>query len=526
LINSVSPPSHHARLAPTYLPFAAMGLLSSRHGPIASYLSAVTAVLTALLVAWGLAALTPAPPVRLVFVAAVLLVASLNGLGPALAASALSLLAFTLFFMPPFGSLPMEGDADLPTLTLFGAVILLTAHMASRLRSEAEVARSAAHKTENLYAVSRRLATAGSPDAVLAAVVDHLAATLDGKALALTADLHGTLSAAATTRLTADGQLLQLATTAWLESEPKAPPLWHLLPLDAARGRMALIVLRLPRPLDPEQRQLVEAIRDQAALALERTLLATDLAQARLLTETEQLRSALLSSLSHDLRTPLASIIGSTGSLLAYGDSFAATDRRELLQTVLDEAERLNRYIQNLLDMTRLGHGVLKLQRDWSDLHDIVATAVERLRSPLACFQVEVAIHPAIPLLYVQGVLLEQVLVNLLDNAACHSAPGETITIRAEPSTNGVEIAVLDRGPGIPEADRERVFDMFYSAHRGDRRPHGGTGLGLAICRGLVTAHGGHIEALAGPDGRGTTMRITLPIPAHEQPTSDSGEQP
>ena len=262
----------------------------------------------------------------------------------------------------------------------------------------------------------------------------------------------------------------------------------------------------------PEQDELARDLREQATIALERTRLVGDLEEARVVSETERLRSALLSSVSHDLRTPLASIIGSATSLLEYRSTLSAADERELLTTVVEESRRLDRYIQNLLDMTRLGEGRLTLKRDWVDLHDIVSSARQRLGESLAAVRLEVALGADVPLLWVHGVLLEQAFVNLLDNAINFSPPGGTITIAASRDGDSLRVDVCDEGPGIPVAEREKIFDMFYTVRHGDRRPTGGTGLGLAICRGMIGAHGGSIAALDGRGGKGTCMRILLPL--------------
>ena len=231
------------------------------------------------------------------------------------------------------------------------------------------------------------------------------------------------------------------------------------------------------------------------------------------MSETEQLRSALLSSVSHDLRTPLASIIGSTSSLLELGESFSEQNRRELLGTVLSEARRLDRYIQNLLDMTRLGQGKITLRRDWVDIRDLIASATARLRATgedLPVFDVKV--DSAAPMAWVHGVLIEQALVNLLDNAARFSPPDGHVAIEAQQIGEQLEIQVCDQGPGIPAEARAKVFDMFYTVRQGDRAVQQGTGLGLAICRGLVGAHGGTVDVTDGRDGEGTCMVIHLPL--------------
>jgi K+-sensing histidine kinase KdpD len=250
------------------------------------------------------------------------------------------------------------------------------------------------------------------------------------------------------------------------------------------------------------------------AQAAERTRLVASLEAARLEGETEKLRTALLSSVSHDLRSPLAAVIGAASSLTAYGDRLSEGERRELLDSIRGESERLDRYIQNLLDMTRLGSGPIKLRRGWIGLDELIASAVGRLHKLFPAVEVVVEIEPGLPPLHVHAALIEQAAFNVLENAAKFSPAGEPIHVRARRG-EGERLAldVTDRGPGIPAAERAKVFDLFYTAARGDRAPHG-SGLGLTIVRGMIGAHGGRVEALPGDDGVGTTIRVTLPLPA------------
>ncbi|HEY4582864.1 MAG TPA: ATP-binding protein, partial [Lysobacter sp.] len=267
--------------------------------------------------------------------------------------------------------------------------------------------------------------------------------------------------------------------------------------------------------LAPEQRRLAEAIAEELAQALERVRLVTDLADARVTGETERLRSALLSSVSHDLRSPLAAIIGAAGSLDAYGGAMVEADRRALLDTIRLEGERLDRYIQNLLDMTRLGHGGLTLRRDWIGVDELLGSAAARLRRYQPDVRVDLRVDPDAGAIWVHAALVEQALFNVLENAARFSPPGEAVAVDARRLDDGaLRIDVADRGPGIPEDERSRIFDMFFSVERGDRGREG-TGLGLAITQGMIGAHGGSVEALPGVGGahgpRGTIIRIVLP---------------
>jgi two-component system sensor histidine kinase KdpD len=273
--------------------------------------------------------------------------------------------------------------------------------------------------------------------------------------------------------------------------------------------------------MSPDQRRLLGALAGQAAVAIERTRLVREMEQARLQVETERLRDALLSSVSHDLRTPLVSIVGAASSLLTYGASYDETARRDLLLTIQEEAERLNRFVGNLLDMMRLESGELKLNRQWVDIGDVIGTAASRLSQALGQHRLAVEVAPDLPALWLDFVLIEHVLVNLLENAAKYSPPGTTIHVKAGRRGRTVVVEVVDEGVGVPPADLERIFDKFYRVQRGDRQG-AGTGLGLSICRGIVEAHGARISARSPANGKGTAFVMTFPI-EKEPPLLDEG---
>jgi two-component system sensor histidine kinase KdpD len=291
---------------------------------------------------------------------------------------------------------------------------------------------------------------------------------------------------------------------------------WLFIPLKSKRGKLGLLSVAFSDPerhLTPEQAHLLEALVDQVAVAIERTNLAQDIEEVRVVTETERLRSALLSSVSHDLRTPLVSIIGSATSLASKDAKLKESDRAHLVETILDESERLNRYVQNLLDMTRLGYGALQPNREWSDLREVAGRAVKQVGKLARGQNIALALGSDLPPVLIDPVLIEQVLVNLLDNAIKYSPSGTTIAVEAERAAETMIVRVTDEGPGIPPDAREAVFDMFYRVRAGDKQA-AGTGLGLSICRGLVEAHGGKIAAKPGKGGRGTTIEFTLPLSA------------
>jgi len=264
--------------------------------------------------------------------------------------------------------------------------------------------------------------------------------------------------------------------------------------------------------LNPDERRLLDALADQAAVAIERVSLASVLAESRVLAETERLRAALLTSISHDLRTPLASIVGAVSSLRSFSEKYDAEQREELLATLQEEAERLNRFVNNLLDMTRLESGAIELQREPFDIGEIVGAALRRAADVLEHHHLEIDLEPDLPMLSVDAVLIEQVLFNLLDNAAKYAPAGSRIEIRARRESAQVAVDMCDEGPGIPSADLERIFDKFYRVLAQDRR-RAGTGLGLAICRGFVEAHGGRITAENRADRTGTVLKVSLPVP-------------
>ena len=245
---------------------------------------------------------------------------------------------------------------------------------------------------------------------------------------------------------------------------------------------------------------------------MERVRLVGDVEQAKLNSEADRLRSALLTSISHDLKTPLASIIGAVGTLKDFGDVLDEAAKRDLVTTVQDEAERLNRFIANLLDMTRLESGALEPRSGFHDLGEIIGSALQRAGKVLRHHRVHLQVSDKLPMLKLDPVLFEQVLFNILDNAAKYSPAGSTISIRAEQSGGTVRLQIVDEGEGIPEQDIEKIFDKFYRVRKGDQ-VRAGTGLGLPICRGFVEAMGGTIAAANRPDRSGVVITLNLPIP-------------
>jgi two-component system sensor histidine kinase KdpD len=275
--------------------------------------------------------------------------------------------------------------------------------------------------------------------------------------------------------------------------------------------------------LTPDQRRLLDALMDQAALAVERVRLVEDLDRAKRTVETDRLRSALLTSISHDLKTPLAAILGAASTLHGFSDALDDHAKADLLATIIDEAERLNRFIANLLDMTKLESGAIAPNAALHDLGEVVGSALERASKILAHHRVEVDLARNLPIVEIDPVLFEQVLFNLLDNAAKYAPAGTTVRVQSWRDGDTIGLQVLDEGDGILPGDIEQIFDKFYRARKVDQ-VRAGTGLGLAISRGFIEAMHGTISAANRTDRTGAVFTIRLPVPAQAE-TADAAPQ-
>jgi len=449
----------------------------------------------------------------LIFIVAVVLVAARTRMTAAVIAAVSCFFAYNFFFIEPRFTLMIGARQGAITVVLFLVAALVAGRLASKLRMQVLALRAANAHATALQTLGRQLSTAGDVGQVLQAGRDALRRAMDAEVMLQAGEhtLH-TQALDEKDRAAADWAMRHRQPSGRY-TDTLAGSGWWFLPLVLGERETGVVGLRMPdgaARLGAEQRRLAEAMTEDIAQALVRARLVADLEDARVGNETERLRSALLSSVSHDLRSPLASIIGAASSLDHYGQAMDEHDRRSLLETIRIEGERLDRYIQNLLDMTRLGHGGLTLNRDWIGVDELIGSAVTRLQryEPQARF--EVSTEPALAPIWVHPALVEQALFNVLENAAKFSPVGEAVAVDARRVDGALRIDVRDRGPGIPEDERRRIFDMFYSVERGDRGRQG-TGLGLAITQGMIGAHGGSVEALPGADGRGTTIRITLP---------------
>jgi two-component system sensor histidine kinase KdpD len=455
----------------------------------------------------------------MIFIIAVLAVASRARMLASVLTAVLCFLSYDFFFIPPFYTFYIAADQGVYTVLLFLAAALIATRLASKLRSQVLALRAANTHAVALQEMGNKLSTAADLGQVMIAGQAALKHALHAEVWYRIDHLEAEPGSVVLTdkdKVAADWSL-QHAQACGRFTDTLTASSWWFLPMSAEKETFGVIALYLPgepKQLPFEQRRLAEAMVQDIAQAALRTRLVSDLEAARVTSETERLRSALLSSVSHDLRSPLSSMIGSAESLMSYGHAMGEEDRHSLLETIRLEGERLDRYIQNLLDMTRLGHQGLTLSRDWIGVDELIGSATRRLERYMhgTCFNIQ--IPPALPDLYVHPALIEQALFNVLENAAKFSPPNEAIDVLIHPvQDDQLMIDISDKGPGIPEQERKRIFDMFYSVERGDRGQYG-TGLGLTIVRAIVGAHMGKVEALSGNQGQGTTIRITVPVQA------------
>lgn len=502
-----------------------------RPGPL-PYLAALATVAGALGLGLVLQSSLGHESTDLVFLTAVVAVAVRFGLYPSLAAVLASSLAYNFFFLPPLYTFTIADPTNVVALFFFTLVAVVVSNLAGRVRAEATISGARSRATEALYGFSRKLASCGTLDDVLWATAYQIALMLRLRVVLLLPETGGVNAGTVTVMAGYPPEDFldeaDLAAAKWTfdhgrpagrgaDTLPGAKRLF--LPLRTGRGMVGVVGLDGDKPgplLTPDQRRLLDALADQGALAIERVHLVEDLDRARRSAETDRLRQALLSSLSHDLKTPLAAVLGSATTLRDLGDALDREAQGELLATIIDEAERLNRFIANLLDMTKLESGALAPNLAPHDLAEIVGTALARVAKILSPHRVDLALRPGLPPLSLDAVLMEQVLFNLLDNAAKYAPEGSRVRIEGWHETRhegeAVVLAILDEGEGIPEGDEERIFDTFYRVRKRDR-VRAGTGLGLAISRGFVEAMGGRITARNRPDRTGAVFTLTLPVP-------------
>lgn len=472
----------------------------------------------------------------MVYLLGVIGVALLGRRGPAVMASLLSASALNFFFIAPVHTFLLDNPLYWITVCVLAVTGIVISTLVVRTRSEVDASRQRERRTVTLYSMSRDLAAAGTAAEVAALAAHHVGSVLGGRTVVLLADEAGKL--AVPDRAGPDSPqpgldrqdlavaqwVLEHAQPAGLGTDTLPACAWLLVPLATSAACTGVIGVRPHnlRPLAPDQVELLTTLSALAAGAVERIALTDKVRRAQVQVEAEKMRSTLLSSVSHDLRTPLTGIIGAAGTLIESQNELPDGVRRELLTTISDEAERVNRLVGNLLDMTRLDSGLVVPNREWLPVEELIGSAVRRCAARLGGRSVRVVLPDNLPMLHGDPVLLDQALVNLLDNAAKYSPAGAEIEVSARADGSSVAVCVSDRGPGVPADQREHVFEKFFRGPASGKVA--GAGLGLAICRAIATVHGGRVWLEDRPGG-GSVFCFALPLETPPQVGEDR-EQP
>lgn len=469
------------------------------------------------------------PNISLVFLLSVLGSAAIGGYVSALIAAILSTLAYNFFFIDPLYTFTIAAPHEVFALFVFLAVAIISGGFASRIREQAKVAGTRATALQSLYDFSRKLAGTDKKDDAIWLAVSQLQVSLRRSIVFLTAS-KGEFEVAAVWPPDTELNVTDMAAARWAHEKRETAGYatgtlpnsrFQFRPLLGPHGIVGVCGIAYSGDdIDPASERSLSAILDQTAIALDRARLSEETIQQAAQLEGERYREALLSSISHDLRTPLATITGAASSLNDLGDRMSGESRRDLLQSIEEEAQRMSRFVANLLDMTRIEAGSLKPKQDWLEIGDVVHSTVERTRKYAPYRKIETRIAADLPFVRGDSVLLGQVLFNLLDNAIKYGGE-EPITVYVRQDGDEVVISVTDLGRGIPPEDLEKVFEKFYRRGKADGRAPG-TGLGLSIARGFVEAMQGRIHAES-PAVRKKGTRIVMRFPA--VPNADMLEQ-
>jgi two-component system, OmpR family, sensor histidine kinase KdpD len=478
-----------------------------------------------------LTALTLFPNLQMLFLVAVLLVAVNFGIWPAIYASGLSFLVYNFFFIPPLYTFTIAEPYELLALVIFLIVAVITSTLAGRVREQATVSANRMRAMRRLYEFTRRLSGLATLDAVAEGAAGEIHASLGrGVIVLLARDGDLALTAAWPPEDTLEAAAITAARWAYSHAEPAGadtgtlPTIaWYFIPMRIGGKTLGVIGVAKERemsPLDSEARALLDALSEQAAAALERASLSSEMVSAKTATETERVRNTLLASISHDFRTPLSSILGAATSLLDYGDKLNSVTKKDLLRQIKQETEGLDEMVRNLLAITRIDAGALELRRDWIDLREIIERVVNATLRHGAQQEIEVRLPSNLSLVRADATMVEQAIGNIIGNAVMHTPKETHIVVDAEVAADRIFLHVSDDGPGISADRMPHIFDKFVkgagsAASRADGSQ--GTGLGLAIAKGIMDAHGGSINAASpGPTGRG--VRFTLIFPRQEPP--------
>ncbi len=453
------------------------------------------------------------------YLVGIVLVATRYGRSASVTASVASVLTFDFFFVPPFLTFHVSDTEYLITFAVMLLVAITISGMTARIQNQAEAARERERRSTSLYEMSREFASSGDVPQLARIAARHLETLFASRVVLLLPDENNVFQTHGSEEATGVFTDQEMAVARWVYDHGQAAGLGTqtlpgssgiYLPLLTPQGKtgvLGIYPIQTRQLFSPDQMHLLETFANQTALAIERAQLTDATERAQMQIETERMRNSLLSSVSHDLRTPLAAITGAVSSLLQPGHQLDAHGL-ELAQVAYEEAERLNRLVGNLLEMTRLESGSVKVEKEWQPLEEVVGTTLLRLDSALKNHPLHTTLPDDLPLVPIDGVLIEQVLVNLLENAIKYTPVGSPIDLRAWHSGSDVYVEVADRGAGLPSGEEERIFDKFYRVRPATT---GGVGLGLAICRAVIEAHGGRIWA-SNRTGGGAAFRFTLPL--------------
>lgn len=456
--------------------------------------------------------------------------------GSAFFSAASSVAVFAFIFVPDYWSFNPANPEYALTLIVMLAVSTLISELTARLRYQAKVARRQERQTAALYDMSQNLSATHSLETLLASAVDHIAKVFDARAAILLPNPDGELEVAAGEALPEDVREAMVARWVYRYGHTAGAGTGTLsevraiyVPLIAPQNPVGVLRLELPEPASRSASEilpLLEALARQLGLALEREKLSREARTAHLEIEAERMRNTLLSSVSHDLKTPLTVIAGSASTLLEDPASLDEATKTEMAQTIYDEAKRLDRLVRNLLEMSRLQSGQVKLHKEWHVLEEVIGSALNQMEPQLQGRPLKIDLAPDLPLLNLDGLLIERVFINLLDNALKYTPEGTPLEITGRLADQEVALEVADRGPGLTQAALGRIFEKFYQASPGAKR---GVGLGLSICRSIVEIHGGRIWA-ANRAGGGAVFSVTLPLqegaphPGQELPDLEEGQ--
>ena len=494
------------------------------HSPLPRYLWSLLLVAAATGLGFLIGGRIESTNLVMLYLLTVVVAAIYLGRGPAILASVLGVLAFDFLFVTPYLTFVVADTQYIITFIALFFVGIVISQLTARAREQAEAAHQREAETAELYALSRDLSVARQLDVILHILIQHVEETFGRKTAILLPENEHLVVRSASMDLKLDEDEVAVADWVYRHGDPAGrhtntlpAALFRYLPLKTARGVVGVLGVEGPESsgsdLTPQQRRLMEAFASQAALALERVQFAEQARHAQLLQATEKLQTALLNSVSHDLRTPLVSITGALTSLDEQSESLDDENRKSLIVTAREEADRLNRLVGNLLSMTRIESGAIKLHLEPGDIQDLIGTALDQLGKRIINRKVQADVPMDFPLVPMDFTLMVQVLVNVLDNAVKYSPEYCAIEISAELNKDNARVTIADPGEGIPSEDLTRVFDKFYRVQRPDSVS--GTGLGLSISKGIVEAHNGNIQAVR-REGGGTIIQIELPLKSVE----------